>query len=214
MTRQQSVWFSALFLIASVTALSLPLASVANAHERTIEASYSVNEATELSIESGVGTVTFERAKGSTLEIELHVEESDASFFGEANLDAVELVAEQNGDRLDLRVPEQENIKLDWTIRLPQVAAVELDLGVGEITGSLDAADMNVDLGVGEIDLVIVGAIADVKTDVGIGEVKIIGGDSTSNERHFISASGKARGQGDARVNIDVGIGEIRIEIQ
>lgn len=214
MTRQQTVWFSALFLIASVTALSLPLASVANAHERTIEASYSVNEATELSIESGVGTVTFERANGSTLEIELHIEESDASFFDEPNLDAVELVAEQNGDRLDLRVPEQDNIKLDWTIRLPQVAAVDLDLGVGEITGSLDAADMSVDLGVGEIDLVIVGAIADVKTDVGIGEVKIIGGDSTSNERHFISASGKARGPGDARVNVDVGIGEIRIEIQ
>ncbi|MDN7134980.1 hypothetical protein [Pseudidiomarina terrestris] len=214
MTRQQTVWFSALFLIASVTALSLPLASVANAHEKKIEASYSVSDATELSIEFGVGTVKFERSSGSDLEVELTIEETDGKFFGEAELERAELVAEQKGTRLDLRVPEQENIKIDWVIRLPQIASVELDLGVGEISGTLDAADMNLDLGVGEVDLVLVGAIADVKTDVGIGEVKIAGGDSTSNERHFISASGKARGQGDARVNIDVGIGEIRVEIQ
>ncbi|CAB0149774.1 hypothetical protein PSI9734_00354 [Pseudidiomarina piscicola] len=214
MTRQQTVWFSALFLIASVTGLSLPFATTANAHERTIDATYNVTSATELSIESGVGTVTFERHEGSTLEVELQISESDVSFFDDANIEQVELVAKQTGNRLDLRVPEQDNIQLDWLIRLPQIAAIDLELGVGEISGRLDAADMDVELGVGAIELEIVGDIADVKTDVGIGDVKISGGDSSSNERYFISASGEAKGQGRARLNMDVGIGEIRIEIK
>ncbi|WP_258807003.1 hypothetical protein [Pseudidiomarina sp. CB1] len=213
MTRQQSVWFSAFFLIASVTALSLPFASTANAHERTFNATYEVSKATRIDIESGVGTVTFERSSGNELEVELVAEEGDSAFFNDGNLDAVELTAEQSGDTLRLRVPEQEDIELHWVLRMPQVGEIDLDLGVGEISGELAAADLQIDLGVGEVELDIYGAIADVKTDVGIGEVKIRGGDHTNNERHFISASGRASGSGDARINIDAGIGEITITL-
>lgn len=213
MTRQQSVWFSALFLIASVTALSLPFASTANAHERTFNATYKVDSTTRIDLESGVGTVKFERTTGNELEVVLIAEEGDSTFFNDGNLDAVELTAEQSGNTLRLRVAEQEDIELNWVLRMPQVAEVDLDLGVGEVSGEMDAADLSIDLGVGAVDLAIYGAVADVKTDVGIGEVKIRGGDHTSNERHFISASGRASGKGDARINIDAGIGEVEITL-
>lgn len=213
MTRQQTVWFSALFLIASVTALSLPFASTANAHERSFNATYKVSSATRLDLESGVGTVKFERTDGDELEVELVAEEGDSGFFNDANLDAVELTAEQSGDTLRLRVPEQEDVELHWVVRMPKIAEVDLDLGVGEISGEMAATDLSIDLGIGAVDLDVYGEIADVKTDVGIGEVNIRGGDKTSNERHFISASGRASGNGDARINIDAGIGEVDITI-
>ncbi len=213
MTRQQTVWFSALFLIASVTALSLPFASTANANERTFNATYQVTSDTRVDLETGVGTVRFERAEGNELEVKLVAEEGDSGFFSGGNLDAVELTAEQNGDTLRLRVPEQDDIELNWVLYLPQVAEVDLDLGVGEISGEMYAADFQVDLGVGAVDLAIYGDIADVKTDVGIGEVDIRGGDHSNNERHFISASGRASGKGEARINIDAGIGEVKITL-
>lgn len=213
MTRQQSVWFSALFLIASVTALSLPFASSANANERSFNATYKVTEATRIDLESGVGTVRFERTEGDELEVHLIAEEGDSSFFSDGNLDAVELEAEQSGDTLRLRVPEQDDIELNWVLRMPRVAEIDVDLGVGEVSGEIYAADLSIDLGVGAVDLDVYGAIADVKTDVGIGEVDIRGGERTNNERHFISASGRASGSGEARLNIDAGIGEVKITL-
>lgn len=213
MTRQQTVWFSALFLIASVTALSLPFASTANANERSFNATYKVTSATRLDLESGVGTVRFERAEGDELEIKLVAEEGDSNFFNSGNLDAVELTAEQNGDTLRIRVPEQEDIELNWVLYLPQVAEIDLDLGVGEISGEMYAADMQVDLGIGAVDLEVYGEVADIKTDVGIGEVKIRGAEQSNSERHFISASGRASGNGDARINIDAGIGEVTVTL-
>lgn len=213
MTRQQTVWFSALFLIASVTALSLPFASTANANERSFNATYKVTSATRLDLESGVGTVRFERAEGDELEIKLVAEEGDSNFFNNGNLDAVELTAEQNGDTLRIRVPEQEDIELNWVLYLPQIAEIDLDLGVGEISGEMYAADMQVDLGIGAVDLEVYGEVADIKTDVGIGEVKIRGAEQSNSERHFISASGRASGNGDARINIDAGIGEVTVTL-
>ncbi|RUO58577.1 hypothetical protein [Pseudidiomarina insulisalsae] len=214
MTRQQSVWFSALFLITSVTALSLPFAGSAYAHEREINATYQVSEATELKLEFGVGTLKFERSTGAELEVELIAESGDSTLFNDGYVDAVELVAEQDGDRLRLYVPEQDDVELNWVVRTPKLAEIDVDLGVGEISGEVDATDMSIDLGVGEVDLEVFGAIDDVKTDVGIGEATISGGDSSSNERNFISASGRASGNGDARINVDAGIGEITIKIK
>lgn len=214
MTRQQSVWFSAIFLIAMVTAVSVPFASVANAQERKFEASYTASSATELSVESGVGSVELIRYSGDTIEVEMVAEEAETSFFSDANLDAVELRAEQNGNRLDLVVPEQDNVKLTWRIKMPQVASVTIDLGIGEVIGEMDAADLDVDIGIGELDVILVGEVADVKADVGIGDVNIEGAMKQQKERAFISASGNAEGRAQARVNVDVGIGEANITIQ
>ena len=214
MTRQQLVWVSGVFLIAMVTAVSLPFASVASAQERSFEASYTASNATELSVESGVGSIELIRYSGQTIEVEMTAEEAETSFFSDANLDAVELVAQQNGNRLQLSVPEQDNVKLTWRIKLPQIASVNIDLGIGEVIGEMNAADLDVDIGIGELDIILFGDVADVKADVGIGDVNIEGAATQQKERAFISASGNASGRGQARVNVDVGIGEANITIQ
>lgn len=214
MTRQQSVWVSALMLIALVTAMSLPFASSANAGEREFNASYSVDKDTEFKLEFGVGSVTFERSSDDSIEVEMVAKPSEKKWFGKAKLDEIELQAEQDGDRLVLKVPEQDGVTLQWVIRVPQVAELNVDLGVGQIAGELYASDMDINLGIGDIDLDVYGDVDSVKTDVGIGDTNVSGAHENSNDRAFISASSRAKGNGDARINIDTGIGDVTVRIK
>ena len=123
-------------------------------------------------------------------------------------------MAEQRGDKLRLEVPEQDDIQLDWDITLPRLAAVTTELGVGEIEGELYATDLSVQLGIGEVDLTVYGDVKSVDAEVGIGETRITGLDNSQSERAFISSNSQAQGSGNARVEIETGIGEIRIEIK
>ncbi|RUO74104.1 hypothetical protein CWI80_01720 [Pseudidiomarina sediminum] len=214
MTRQQSVWVSALMLIASVTAMSVPFASTANAGEREFNATYSVNDDTAFKLEFGVGSVTFERSSDDSIEVEMIAKPSEKKWFGKANLEAVELNAEQDGDRLVLTVPEQDGVTLQWVIRVPRIAELNVDLGVGQIAGDVYASDMDINLGIGDIDLEVYGDVDSVKTDVGIGDTHVSGAEENSNDRAFISASSRAKGKGDARINIDTGIGDITVRIK
>ncbi|KFZ31669.1 hypothetical protein IDSA_02985 [Pseudidiomarina salinarum] len=214
MSRQQFVWTTALLLIGSVTLASLPFTASAADKEKRVEATYEVNSDTNLYIESGVGTIHFHRHDSNEVIVKLRATADDDNFWKNGSLDKVELVAEQRGDKLRLEVPEQDDIELDWDITLPRLATVKAELGVGEIKGELYAADLSMQLGIGEVDLTIFGDVKSVDAEVGIGETRITGLDNSQSERAFISSNSQGQGSGSARVEIETGIGEIRIEIK
>lgn len=214
MSRQQFVWTTAFLLIGSVTLASLPFNARAADSEKRMEATYEVTSATTLYVESGVGTIHFHRHDSDEVIVKIRAKADEDSFWKNGSLDEVELVANQKGDQLMLEVPKQDDIQLDWDITLPRLKSVVTELGVGEVKGELYAADLSVELGIGEVDLDIYGDVKSVDAEVGIGETRITGLDNSQRERAFISSNSQGQGSGDARVEIETGIGEIRIEIK
>src|SRR5690606_29226903 len=165
--------------------------------EKHITAEYTVTNATEVSFDSGVGTIIFERTEGNVMEVSIRAyNDDDTVFDNEGNVEDAELIAEQAGDQLTLRVPKQDGIQLDWVVKLPKVSRVETDLGVGEISGHLWTTNINIDLGVGEVDLDIYGDYKTIKTDVGVGDSTISGLGNIENNRFLMTANSRANSDG------------------
>lgn len=214
MNRQRTTWSIALGMIAGITVISLPFTASAQQHEKHIAAEYTVTNATEVSFDSGVGTITFERTEGDVMEVSIRAYKNDDTVFDkEGNVEDAELIAEQAGDQLTLRVPKQDGIQLDWVVKLPKVSRVETDLGVGEISGNLWTTNINIDLGVGEVDLDIYGDYKTIKTDVGVGDSTIRGLGNIENNRFLMTANSRANSDGKHRVSVDAGVGDVNITV-
>ena len=215
MNRQRTVWSVAFSMVAGVTLASLPFTADAAEQEKVMQAEYTVSHATEVEFDSGVGEIRFERTEGNVMQVSVRAyKDDDAVFDKKGNVEAAELHARQQGDRLIFEVIEQDGIQLDWVIKVPQIASIETDLGVGEISGELWASDMNIDIGVGEVDLDIYGDYASIKTDVGVGDSHIRGEGNIENNRFLMTANSRANANGQAKISIDAGVGDVTIRIK
>lgn len=206
------VWPLAVTLVAGATLASWAVRAAEE--EKILSGEYQVSSATELSIESGVGTIEFVRGDTDVITVRIVASRDEDSSWKDGDLSKVELIAKQSGDELTLSVDEQDNIELNWTVTMPRVSTTVIELGVGQLSGELWTQDLDVELGVGEFDMTLFGNnYAFINAEVGIGETRIRGTDKITNERMFIASESYAEGEGDARIKVEVGIGEIDIEV-
>lgn len=212
MKMSAKVWGFAFAIIAGTTLVSMPVS--AKEGEKELTGSYNVSAKTELQIDFGVGSIRFEPTSAEQVEVTVLATADDDFNWRKNDLDAVELVTKQRGDRLQLSVSEEDDIAYEWVVKLPQMAALDLDLGVGEVKGQLQAMDINIDVGVGEVELLVNGAVGRINADVGVGDSVIRGLSEVESNRYMVAASSNARGSGKAKVNVDVGVGEITLTIK
>lgn len=215
MNRQRTTWSIAFCMIAGVTLASIPFTATAHGQEeKNIEAEYTVTAATEIEFDSGVGTITFERTEGDVMHVAIRAYKDDDTFFNkDGHVEDAELEAKQSGNRITLSVPKQDGIQIDWVIKLPKVARVDTDLGVGVIEGELWTTNLQFDLGVGEVNLDLYGDYSSVKTDVGVGDSTIKGKGNIENNRFLMTANSRAYSTGESRINIDNGVGEVTVHM-
>lgn len=177
-----------------------------------------MTEQTELYIDNSVGEIEFVRGDTQQMVVELTIKETDDGFFyGGGDIHAVKLVSDWSGNELSLAIKPDEDIQAHWRVTLPRVAGINVDMGVGEISGELFTTDGQFDLGVGELDLTLYGDdISRVSADAGIGETKITGfnGAEVETTRAMVSSESDASGQGRHRISIDVGVGEARVDVR
>ncbi|HEX7184889.1 MAG TPA: hypothetical protein VF756_23890 [Thermoanaerobaculia bacterium] len=101
-------------------------------------------------------------------------------------------------------------------IKVPRRLALNADLGVGEMRIAGIEGHLNADLGVGELSVTMPeSAVASVNADTGVGEANL-----TVNGKHYESSGFIAKeirwkdGNGNARVQVDCGVGEIDVRLQ
>jgi len=211
-TAKRLIWPVALLTIITATMSSLPLRAAEE--EKILEHEFTVTPATQVSIESGVGTILFIRCEGETLQVTVTATRDNDSFWQDGDLTDVELTGEQRGDTLSLVVSPQDNISLDWVITLPKVAALDVELGVGEIDGDVWTTNMSLELGVGDLDLNLFGGdIAQMSAEVGVGDAAIKGMRDNVHERTLMTASARASGTGQARITAEVGVGDVTLRV-
>lgn len=102
------------------------------------------------------------------------------------------------------------------TIKVPRRLALTSNLGVGEMRISGIEGDLNADLGVGELSVTMPeSAVASVNADTGVGEANLVVNGRRYESSGFIAKEIRwNKGSGDARVQVDCGVGEIDVRLQ
>lgn len=166
-----------------------------------------------LELEISVGELDIEIYDGDEIQLEIDIEAQRRWFlFRNRNVDHVELQVRDDGSNLYLGIDER-NIEQHWRVKLPAKLALEIDMGVGDIHIRDFANNLEMDVGVGSVRV----ELADIDYElihlsVGVGEASIRGfANGTDNERNFISADSYYHGEGDLRMNIEVGVGEVDV---
>ncbi len=203
-------------LTAPLVLLVVLTAYVTNVHAastKMITESFDTTGLERLELNISIAELDIEIYEGDTVDVEILLE-GERRFFGfsREDVDDIDLAQDVMGSALYLTI-EDRDIEQHWLVRVPAKLALEVELGVGEVSveGVRNALDMEV--GVGEVRVsVFEEAINEIWLDVGVGDAIFRGmNERVDNERSFISDGARYFGQGEHNIRIDLGVGEVRV---
>ncbi|ASG66050.1 MULTISPECIES: hypothetical protein [Idiomarina] len=205
---KHKIWPLTLAFIGLVT-----LSTAAFAKEKELSESYIVDSETELHIDATVGTVEIEPSDNEAVEIELRVEsDGDSWFTSGGDIDAVLIKSERKGNKLMVSATPADDMVQHWVVRVPNVKQLDLELGVGEISGLLPFVNSDIELGVGDIDLDLsAGDYKEVKASVGVGDTRLDNFANSNEERMVVTSESSYEGAGSVTVEVEVGVGDVRL---
>ena len=163
----------------------------------------------ELQLQLDVGKLDFNVTDGDSLAITAFIEGDDCTGDSEAD---PKVEAKLRGDVLELSVDHQDCVA-DFTITAPRSLKTKVEMGVGELKATA-GDNFRSTVGVGEVTIRVDSAnFSRIDADVGVGEVdlRLDDGRVTESERWFVNESLTWRGEGDARLEVELGVGEISI---
>ncbi len=113
---------------------------------------------------------------------------------------------------------ESAKIEVEGTIVVPRTSDLELEIGVGDLKIHGVERNLQVDVGVGKVKIwQTPAAVKAVSLEVNVGEATILGGaEDASDRRSFLVGSEVFwdKGPGDARIDVEVGVGEVSLWLE
>jgi hypothetical protein len=110
---------------------------------------------------------------------------------------------------------ESAKVEVEGTLVVPRTADLELEIGVGDLKIYGVERNLRVDMGVGKVKIWQPPAsIKAISLEVNVGEAVILGlAEDVSNRRPFLVGSEVFwdKGTGDARIEVEVGVGEVSL---
>jgi hypothetical protein len=214
-------------LAATVLALAPAIAPAADSVTRT--RMLATDPVASIVVEAAVGEVRIEQGEGNAIEARVTITpKRNTGPVGKLpDVSKLEMSATMRGDQLRLKV-DSKNIEERWVLRLPKkvFSAIEVKLGVGEVSVTTNARRVEVDLGVGELKVEApAGAIAvnlgtgdaeirstranvgTVEGTTGVGGLTVTGVDGTV-ERNMVGGSIKGKGKGREPIEVKVTLAE------
>jgi len=200
----------------------LPAAPIAS-EVREISQQFEIADGQKLRIEIPVGDVEVETGDGGQVEAELTIRCRWKIADCRHAVEQLELVERSTARRLTIELsglPRWQGTTLDieGTILVPKTTPLEVEMGVAELDITGIKSDLRVDVGVGKVRVWIPEAqISRAFLDVGVGEVELLGAEGqTSGRRSFLVGSEVHwdDGPGEARVDIELGGGEITLWLE
>jgi DUF4097 and DUF4098 domain-containing protein YvlB len=204
-----------------VPCIALALSGVALAAGDDDDEDYVVREYTfeltdieEIEIHASVGQIDIVPIEGNEIHLVLEIEASEHGWFDrKRDVSDVELESDVRGKRLVLRQTEDDT-NTEWTVQMHAVARTSIEMGVGEIDAEFGATELDIDMGVGDVDVSLPeSSTGDIDLAAGVGDVTLRGAQDVDDERAFVSQDVHGRGEGDMDARIDVGVGDVRLEL-
>lgn len=180
----------------------------------TLEETISIDAGSDIKIEVPVGSLTIETYDGDDIIVEIEIKESDNDWFSSPDLDDAELDIDKSDKSVHLEV-DMEDVVQKWEMKIPKDAHLDIDLGVGEVEIEDFEGDAKIDVGVGEVDINLSGDnYREIDLESGVGGVDLDGFSRVDRERKLVSESVEWTGKGDYELNIDVGVGEVDVDVK
>ncbi len=229
-------------LIPLVVATVMAWPVLAGAATRTLSHSQPAEGVDTVELDSGVGEVTVLGTDGDQILVEVELRPRKSGIFfssrrAEREIEDLEISVDQHGGVLRLRIDgadrDDRDYSENWSIRMPVHLAFTLDAGVGDVHIENVGGAVNLDAGVGDIRVVDCGS--DVMIDAGVGDIVVEGDWSTvgrvsascgvgdtslrtpegrSSGTGFIGKDVKAKGPGNAVIEVDAGVGDVTIRLR
>lgn len=205
----------------AAAALLVALPVAADEVIRTIDRQISAADASRIHLEFPVGELKIEAGTGREVEVhvDLKCDSSRKTRCIEATK-AITLVATP-GERLHVELkgwPKSgsRGMEADVRVTVPRDLPLQAELGVGELGVSGMEADLSVDLGVGDVEIVMPeSAVRSVSIDTGVGDATVYAASQRIEGSGFISKDVKwTKGEGKARVSVDLGVGDAQVRLE
>jgi len=207
-----------------ILAASLLCVGIAQARDtREIEKTIELETGQTIRIDIPVAELRIEATERRDIGIELTVRCRWQIGDCEDALAELDVSSRSSSRRLTLELTGQRRwhtslIGVEGTIQIPRTSALEVKMGVADLDIRDVERDLRVDLGVGQVDLRLPEAkIGEVFVDVGIGRAHFLGGGKPQDERRSFLVGNEihwADGLGESELEIDVGVGEVRIRLE
>jgi len=138
-------------------------------------------------------------------------------------LSEIELVSSSTAQRFVVELKglsqwQSAKVEVEGTLIVPRSADLELDIGVGDVKVHGVVNDLRIDMGVGKVKIwQPVASVKDVSLEVKVGEATLFGvAEGVSDRRSFLVGSEVFwdQGQGEARIEVDVDVGEVTLWLE
>lgn len=197
--------------LAALLALVMTVPALAD-DSITLKQTHRVSNNANIHFDVPIGEISVETHAGENVKLQVVVKAEGDNWFSDEDVSDAELEIEVDGDDVYFSVNKEENPQ-EWQILLPESANIDLDVGVGAISIEGVEKNVRVDLGVGEINANMAGKdYRRIDLDSGVGEVKIDGLRDAKVETALVSESVDWRGEGEYKLDIEVGVGGIDVQ--
>lgn len=206
-------------------ALLSPATATAGPDEvvRTLAASFDASALSALHVDFAIGALSIEGTTGDRIEVEVKLECDEDGWRSDRCRDraeGIEVDARESGERLQLGLDGYRSwgsggLEVHMTVRVPDRLALSVDMNIGELKIAAMRNDVTVDMSIGEVGLRLpADDVGEVLMDVGIGDSSLRAPDVRRGASGlFVSETSWTEGRGEARIRVDLGIGEIDIRL-
>ncbi|MBE0364353.1 hypothetical protein PULV_a2673 [Pseudoalteromonas ulvae UL12] len=195
--------------IASILFASAALAD----SEKRISENLTMTEQQSLHINFPVGSLEIEVTDSNQLEVEIEIKPKKNGWFSSSqDLSNITLSKKVTDNRVKLEIDE-DDLQQEWTLRVPRSAAIDINLGVGSIEVNKLANSADIEVGVGSIRVdTVLNDFKRIDLDSGVGDTRVTGlVNEIKENRKMVSSEIQYRGQGEFTLNLEVGVGDIRV---
>jgi hypothetical protein len=222
----------------AIWSITLFLATAANAGERILNGTFPAAGVASVQITNGVGDVAVTAADAAEITVEVTLIPRRGGLFSsyrnaEKEVESAQLASRMNRDRLVLGLESSSNeprFEARWVVVVPASTAVDLELGVGDVTIRGIAGGIELELGVGDAAIEV--SDGDVEVAVGVGDATVrgpadqygavdasggVGGadvivrDQRIEGAGFVGQASTWRGDGPGSIDLEVGVGDARV---
>ena len=214
------------------------LAVGAGAAERTLNDTLPAAGVATIWISNGVGDVAITAADAPEITVDVTLVPRRGGLFSsyrsaERDVESARLSSRMVDGRLELTIESESDeprFEARWVVVAPPAAALDLELGVGDLTVRGAAGGVESELGVG--DAVIEASDGDADLEVGVGDATVRGpasrygsieasagvggsdvvvGDQRISGEGFVGQTSSWHGDGPHTITLEVGVGDSRV---
>jgi len=200
-------------LLFTILSFALGGQSLDAATSKTITREFATDDLKTLELDVTTAEVDIEVYDGDNVQVEVTLE-AHRRFFGlrAGSVDDIELEVRQSPDKLFLGL-DQKNLDQHWVLLVPGQLAMIVHVNIGDVDIQKVKNNLDMEVGVGSIQVDVIEAVfRDIHVATGVGDATIQGMQNRADhKRSVVSASATYRGEGTHHVDIQLGVGDVKL---